>query len=258
MTRSVEDRTRETAQALAVRVKPFVPVFVKRPLRRALPVRYRHYVDPDWHRRMIRHNVEYWEYLGQLQFDYLVERGLEPGHHLLDVGCGPLRAGVYFIRYLDRGHYAGVDIRPELLEAGRVVELPRHGLVDKEPQLLASDRFEFGKLGKTFDFAIAQSVFTHLPLNSIIRCLVEMSRVLNPGGRFYATIHENPGGKLNLDDIQQTEACVSHYDRDFFHYDVDALRWACEGTGLSLEYEGEWGHPNKSKMLVFTHDRDTA
>jgi SAM-dependent methyltransferase len=254
MTSSAERRALETAQALVVRVKPFVPVFVKRPLRRALPVRYRHYVDPDWHRRMIRHNVRHWDYLGRLQLDYLVERGLEPGHHLLDVGCGPLRAGVHFIRYLEPGRYAGVDIRPELLEAARTVELPRHGLVDKEPQLLASDHFEFGKLGRTFDFAIAQSVFTHLPLNSIIRCLVEMSHVLRPGGKFYATIHENPHGKLYLDDIQQSEDCVSHYDRDFFHYDLDALRAACDGTGLSFAYEGEWGHPNNQKMVVFTRE----
>ena len=254
MTSSAERRTLQKAQAFVVRVKPFVPVFVKRPLRRALPVRYRHYVDPDWHRRMIRHNVQYWDYLGQLQLDYLVERGLEPGHQLLDVGCGPLRAGVHFIRYLEPGHYAGVDIRPELLEAARVVELPRHGLVDKDPALLTSDRFEFGKLGRTFDYAIAQSVFTHLSLNAIIRCLVEMGRVLRPGGRFYATIHENPHGKLFLDDIEQSEDCVSHYDTDFFHYDLDALRFACEGTGLSFEYEGEWGHPNKQKMVVFTRD----
>jgi SAM-dependent methyltransferase len=252
MSSARESRATEVAQALVVRAKPFGPVFVKRPLRRALPVRYRHYVDPDWHRRMIRHNVQYWDYLGKLQLDYLVERGLQPSHHLLDVGCGPLRAGVHFIGYLEPGHYAGVDRRPELLEAGRVVELPRHGLEDKEPLLLASEHFEFGKLGRTFDFAIAQSVFTHLPLNSIIRCLVEMGRVLRPGGRFYATIHENPHGKLYLDDIRQSESCVSHYDRDFFHYDLDSLRFAAEGTGLSLAYEGEWGHPNKQKMVVFT------
>jgi len=254
MTSSTERRALETAQAFVVRAKPFVPVFLKRPLRRALPVRYRHYVDPDWHRRMIRHNVKHWDYLGQLQLDYLVERGLEPRHHLLDVGCGPLRAGVHFVRYLEPGHYAGVDIRPELLEAARVVELPRHGLEHKEPALLASNRFEFGKLGRTFDFAIAQSVFTHLSLNAIIRCLVEMGRVLRPGGKFYATIHENPHGKLFLEDIEQSEDCVSHYDTDFFHYDLDALRFASEGTGLSFAYEGEWGHPNRQKMVVFTHE----
>ena len=240
------------AQALAGRVKPFVPVFVKRPLQRALPTRYRRYFDPDWHRRTIRRNVGQWDYLGRLQLDYLVERGLEPGHHLLDVGCGPLRAGVHFIEYLEPGHYAGVDKRGDVLEAAREIEVPRYGLESKEPTLLATDHFEFGKLGRTFDFAIAQSVFTHLPLNAIVRCLVEMGRVLNPGGRFYATIYENPHGKLFLEDIQQSETGISHYDRDLYHYDQDALRFACEGTGLSFAYEGDWAHPNNQKMVVFT------
>jgi SAM-dependent methyltransferase len=239
-------------QALAGRVKPFVPVFVKRPLQRALPSRYRQYLDPEWHRRTIRRNLGYWDYLGRLQLDYLVERGLEPEHHLLDIGCGPLRAGVHFIRYLEPGHYAGVDKDGAVLEAARNVELPRYGVEAKAPALLASEHFEFDKLGRTFDVAIAQSVFTHLSLNSIIRCLVELSRVLRPGGKFYATIHENPHGKLHVDDIQQAETLVSHYDRDFYHYDLDALRFACEGTGFSLAYEGEWGHPQNQKMVVFT------
>lgn len=36
-----------------------------------------------------------------------------------------------------------------------------------------TDHFEFDKLGRKFAYAIAQSVFTQLPLNSVIRCLVE-------------------------------------------------------------------------------------
>ena len=254
MTSPGEHPSIERAQGLVGRVKPFVPTFVKRPLQRALPARYRQYVDPDWHRRTIRRNVGHWDYLGQLQLDYLVERGLQPSHHVLDVGCGPLRAGVHFIRYLEPGHYAGVDKRGDVLEAARVVELPRYDLEGKEPTLLATEHFEFGKLGRTFDFAIAQSVFTHLPLNAIIRCLVEMSQVLRLGGRFYATIYENPHGKLFLDDIQQSETGVSRYDSDLYHYDLDALRFACEGTGLSFGYEGDWSHPNNQKMVVFTRE----
>jgi hypothetical protein len=78
--------------------------------------------------------------------------------------------------------------------------------------------------------------------------------VLNPGGKFYATIYENPHGKLYLDDIKQNETGTSHYDYDLYHYDLDALRFACEGTGLSLAYEGGFEHPNNQKMVVFTKD----
>ena len=241
-------------QAMLQKLKQYVPLSVKRRVRRAIPERYRSLWDPDWHRATVRGNDAFWDYLGRLQLDYLVEQGLKPEHYVLDVGCGPLRAGVHFIGYLEPGHYAGVDKRGARLERARDVELPRHGLQDKAPLLLVNEDFEFRKLGETFDYAIAQSVFTHLPVNTIVRCLVEMAKVLNPGGRFYATIYENPHGKLFLDDIQQSETGVSRYDSDLYHYDLDALRFACEGTGLSFEYEGDWAHPNNQKMVVFTRE----
>jgi SAM-dependent methyltransferase len=240
-----------SSQAILGQLKRIVPVAVKRPVRRAIPSRYHRYFDPQWHRQTIG-NMPQWDYLGRLQLDYLVERGLEPHHHLLDVGCGPLRAGIHFIEYLEPGHYVGTDKRGDVLETARIVELPQRGLEAKDPLLVADERFEFGKLGRTFDFAMAQSVFTHLPLNSIMRCLVEMGRALNPGGKFYASIFENPQGKLHLDDIQQAETTLTHYERDFYHYDLDTLRFACEGTGLTLGYEGDYGHPHNEKMLVFT------
>jgi SAM-dependent methyltransferase len=246
-----------TSQQILSGAKKLVPVSVKRPLRKALPARYLRYVDPDWHRRVIG-NVPHWEYMGKLQLDYLAERGLKPEHYLLDVGCGPLRAGIHFIEYLETGHYAGIDQQAEVLETARQLELPKHGLVAKQPHLLANHLFEFEKFGMTFDYAIAQSVFTHMPLNNIMRCLVQMSRVLNPGGRFYATILENTNGKLFIDDIRQSDGPTgtTHYDSDIFHYGLDAMQFACEGTGLTVEYEGDFGHPRNQKMLLFVRPAD--
>jgi SAM-dependent methyltransferase len=237
-------------------VKRYVPIGVKRRIRRTLPARYRRLWDPDWHRGTVRGSKAFWEELGRLQLDYLVEQGLQPTHYVLDVGCGPLRAGVHFIRYLEPGHYAGIDKRGDNLERARKVELPRQGLEDKSPHLLVNGAFEFGELGLTFDYAIAQSVFTHLPVNSITRCLLEMAKVLSPGGRFYATIYENPQGKAYLGDIQQSERVTSHYDRDSYHYDLETLRAASAGTGLKMSYAGDWGHPDNQKMVVFSREAD--
>jgi hypothetical protein len=78
-----------------------------------------------------------------------------------------------------------------------------------------------------------------------------MGKALNAGGQFYATIYENPHGKLIVDDVNQTERVVSHYDYDYFHYDLDTLRWACEGTGLELEFLGDWENPQNQKMIRF-------
>jgi SAM-dependent methyltransferase len=244
-------RVQQVADKVLQRAKPYVPVAVKRPLKGVVPKRYHRHFDPDWHRRTIG-NVPFWEYLGKLQFDYLVERGLRPEHHLLDVGCGPLRGGIRFIAYLEPGHYAGVEKNAEQLEEARRIELPRNNLVDRRPTLMVMEDFGFERLDQRFDFALAQSVFTHLSLNSIIRCLVNMDRVLVPGGRFYATYFENPDGKRNLDSIRQSSTAVSHFDRDRFHYDVASFEWACEGLDLDPKPLGEWGHPQNQRMMEFT------
>lgn len=231
-------------------VKPLIPLPVKQTLRRRIPARYRHYFDPDWHRRTIGY-VEEWDRHGQAQFDYLVGEGLEPRHHLLDVGCGPLRGGVHFIRYLDPGHYVGVDKNAPVLDAARNVELPRYGLQDRGPTLVAMESFDFPSLRRAFDYAWAQSVFTHLPLNSIIRCLMQIEKVLVPGGRFYATFYENERGKFNLDPIRQSPQVTSYFDRDSYHYDFGTFEWICAGTSLEAEYLGGWGNPRNQKMLLF-------
>ncbi len=37
-----------------------------------------------------------WEEIGRLQFVFLVEKGLQPHHEMLDIGCGTLRGGRHF------------------------------------------------------------------------------------------------------------------------------------------------------------------
>jgi SAM-dependent methyltransferase len=227
-----------------------VPRPLKRGLRRVVPKRYWRHFDPNWH----RHTKWWsdWEQMGELQFDFMVSQGLRPAHYFLDVGCGALRGGIHFIRYLERGHYFGVDRRADRLDIGVKIELPRHGLVEKQPVIRQIGDFGFAKLGRTFDFALAQSVFTHLPLNKIIRCLMNIERALVPGGRFYATIYLTEEGKKNLDPIQQTTQIVSHFDKNPFHYDLDTLRWICEGTSLALEQVGDWESPRNQQMILFT------
>jgi SAM-dependent methyltransferase len=242
-----------TARKVVGAVKPYVPIGAKRSVRRTVPKRFHRIFDPEWHRRTIG-NIELWEELGRLQFEFLVGQGLRPEHRLLDVGCGPLRGGIHFIRYLEAGNYYGIDKAEDVLEEARTRELTSEQVAEKRPTLVAMSDFGFSRLERRFDFAIAQSVFTHLYLNGIVRCLVNMDGALVPGGRFYATFFLNPEGKRNLADIHQTETVVTHFDRDFFHYDVASFEWACEGLGLTVDYLGDWKNPRNQKMLVFTKE----
>jgi SAM-dependent methyltransferase len=128
--------------------------------------------------------------IGQLQCEFLVDRGLSPDDRLLDVGCGSLRGGEHFMRYLDAGNYHGMDISREAIDAGRerVPELcDEHG-----PTLFQNDdlRFTDDALAERYDYALAQSVWTHLREEHIEECLANIGRVLD--GPLYATFFDEP------------------------------------------------------------------
>lgn len=135
------------------------------------------------HRKYVGGN---WDTAGKKQLTFLVEEGLKPFHTLLDIGCGSLRAGRYFIDYLNRGKYHGIDHHAWLIEAGKE-ELGDKLLKDKHPQFKVSNGFSF-ESGVKVDYAIAKSVFTHLTKEKIQQCLIHLSVNLN--GPFYASISE--------------------------------------------------------------------
>jgi SAM-dependent methyltransferase len=239
---------------LARLVGPRLPAPVQRGIRRAMGRRY-YRLFPDWHRGVVGGR---WEQMGALQKSFLIEQGLRPEHRLLDVGCGSLRAGIQLIPYLDPGHYYGIDASAELLAAGEV-ELERAGLSDRAPALRCDASFDVGSFGEQFDYVIAHSVFTHIPINSILVCLLEVSQVLRPpDGRFYASFFENPRGTKRLDVLTHPQPDgtpgATYPDADRYHYGLDLFEWLCEGTGLRVDYIGEWGSVTAQKMLVFSPD----
>ena len=75
--------------------------------------------------------------------EYLKAQGLQPHHRLVDIGCGPFRAGRHFIDYLDPGNYYAVDANHSLIQAGYDVELSDEQR-DRLPvtNLRANDRFD--------------------------------------------------------------------------------------------------------------------
>ncbi len=191
-----------------------------------------------------------WEEIGALQFAFLRDRGLRPEHRLVDVGCGALRGGVHFVRYLQPGHYFGLDVNASLLEAGRA-ELMAAGLAERDVHLLADDGFRLDRFGVRFDAGLALSVFTHLPMNAILRCLRRVADQLAPGGCFYASYFRAPSA-VHLDPLEHRPGgIVSHFDHDPFHYAFDEMRAMGRACGLEAEDIGEWGHPRAQQMVAF-------
>ncbi|MFC2029452.1 class I SAM-dependent methyltransferase [Chloroflexota bacterium] len=194
-----------------------------------------------------------WDEIGTLQFEYVVNEGLKPHHKMLDIGCGSLRGGVHFIRYLNSGNYYGIDRSESLLGAARHVELPRYGLADRTVHLECRSDFAFAVFGVQFDYVVAQSVFTHLTWNSILRCLVNVEKVLHQDGRFYATFFEDPSGAHRIHTIaHEPGGKVTYPDQDPYHYEFGVLEELARRASLRVSYVGNWNHPRNQMLMVFT------
>lgn len=124
---------------------------------------------------------------------------------------------------------------------------------DKAAHLAVSDRFELDRFGTHFDYGIAVSLFTHLTMNHIIHCLVQVRRSLAGGGKFFATFFEAPTSG-HLKPLVHEPGCITtRFDQDPFHYSVRDMQAMAELASLSVQYIGDWGHPRSQKMLLFSH-----
>lgn len=188
-----------------------------------------------------------WEEIGRLQFEKLREEGLRPEHRLLDVGCGALRGGLHFARYLLPGNYHGIDINPSLLDAGRR-ELAAAGLQDRDVRLHLTDSFDATPFGVAFDYAISVSLLTHLNANLILQCFCSVRRVMHAGSRFFFTFFEAPT-VAHIAPVEQVPGAFTHYTRDCFHYARVEVEAFAGLAGLHLIYHGAWNHPRGQKLV---------
>jgi SAM-dependent methyltransferase len=115
--------------------------------------------------------------------DYVISRGLQTNHNLLDFGCGSIRAGIWLIAYLDEGHYFGVDAHWPSLDAAVRYEIPLHDLEGKHPRFLHSGTFEIDHFGQRFEMILASRVFNHLTEAQVGLALGKIGSTLAPSGK---------------------------------------------------------------------------
>lgn len=191
-----------------------------------------------------------WEELGSLQLEHLRSLGMQPEHRLLDIGCGALRLGVKAVGFLNAGNYVGTDLNQSFLDVGYQREILPAGLGGKLPRsnLVADAEFTFAGVPKDIDFAIAQSVFTHLPLNHLRLCLVRLADHVTGPCTFLFTIFLAPEGR-EAESVEQYPGVTTHPHKDPYHYSVDDIRHAASGLPWVVEYIGPWGHPKNQTMV---------
>ena len=131
--------------------------------------------------------------------------GVKPADSVLDLGSGIGRMASGLSRYLDpaSGRYIGFDPVKAGVDWCRAAYADRpnfhfewadlyNELYRPEGAILAPD-YRFPCEDGSIDFALATSVLTHLYEPEIGAYLKELSRVLAPGGRFFATAYVYEG-----------------------------------------------------------------
>jgi SAM-dependent methyltransferase len=186
-----------------------------------------------------------WEEIGNLQFAFVVNHGLLPHDRLLDIGCGTLRGGRHFIRYLDAGNYAGMDISVKAIEYGQSL-VRAEGLSEKQPRLLCSRNLNFDEFrGETFGFLLAQSVFTHLMPEHIEECFQHVGSIMSRESKFFFT-------------FQQTSAFRQVGLKDF-QYPFSFFGSLAAKQGFTLEdCSEEYAHPRGQKMAKLSRPKSSS
>ena len=190
---------------------------------------YRAYVGPP----------EDYDLVAAMAFNLLTTLGLRQHHSLLDIGCGSLRIGRLLIPYMNRGKYFGVEPNEWLVDEGIKRELGETLVEIKRPTFFFSDSPDTISQAETsFDFALAQSIFSHCGLDLIKGWLSAISRSLAQDGALVATF------LIGEEDSAQTgwiyPACVN--------YRPSTLERAAKDANLRFEIL-DWKHPRQTWAL---------
>ncbi|GAG96485.1 unnamed protein product, partial [marine sediment metagenome] len=101
-----------------------------------------------------------------------------------------LRLGRFLIQYLDSGNYYGIEPDRKLMEEGvrnnHLAEL----IEAKKPNLRYADDCNMAYFGIQFDYIIAYSIFTHMPIEQIEMSLASVYDAMNRETIFLMTYFE--------------------------------------------------------------------
>jgi cyclopropane fatty-acyl-phospholipid synthase-like methyltransferase len=181
---------------------------------------------------------EDYDLVAAMTFNLLTTLGLRQNHYLLDIGCGSIRIGRLFIPYLNVGHYTGIEPNRWLVRDGIRHEIGSDLVRIKRPSFYYTDSTDALPPGEHFDFAVAQSVFSHTGRDLLERWLAGVSERLHPTGALTATF-------LIAEEDYTKQGWVYP---DCVKYRCDTMAALARNVGLSFGLL-DWKHPRQSWAL---------
>jgi SAM-dependent methyltransferase len=179
--------------------------------------------------------LELFELTARDAFCVALMQGMRRDSSVLEIGCGCLRVGYWFVKYLDEGRYCGVEPNRSMLDAGRELIL---GDLDrsKRPRFDCGDRFDFRTFATGFDMVVAYSIWTHASKPQISSMLDGFLAVANPGARLIASwIEPRPGMADYLGAEWVGRSHKSNVPGSVAHR-PDWIKEAAESRGLKVEF----------------------
>jgi hypothetical protein len=171
-----------------------------------------------------------WDETGRAQMALVLDQGLMPHHHLLDIGAGSLRLGCKAVPYLDAGHYWATDQSVALMAAGHATELADPARLN--PAHLVQDAdFRFPGIPATITHAIAFAVFTHLPLSYLALALPQIHARFPALHRLLFTVFLAPAAHSGP--LRQPDGVVTHATRAPYHFAPDAVLHLTARSGFT-------------------------
>lgn len=179
--------------------------------------------DPNW--AMGSNSEADWLAAGSLQFEFLLQHGVQPEHRVLEIGCGNLRMGWRMIQHLNPGNYVGVEISPRMLAHARK-RIAEFKLQEKFPYLFLVEEVDYSFLPQqSFDCISAYAVFTNSALASIDRVVVALAPLLKTGGFFDFSYYE-------------TTAKPYCFQGAYYYHRREQIESIVAKTGLQAEWLG--------------------
>jgi len=126
-----------------------------------------------------------WDPLCDWQMQTLKQLGMHPQNYLLDIGCGAMRLGLAAVDYLESGRYFGIDRYETYIPLAH--DLAKREKIQKDYRIECDSDLGFSRFGVRFDFAMAQSVLTHLSSKQIELSFKNLQPVMNKDGKFVFT-----------------------------------------------------------------------
>ena len=196
-------------------------------------------------------------------FELLHRGGLSESSSLLEIGCGALRFGRLALVFLLPGKYACIEPQRDLVNAALRFELGTDILRLKRPRFAFNAAFEppLQPAGEptasvdTFDYMVAQSIFTHVAADMLDAALLKLKPRLARSAVLFASLFLSDPPRIHapsfaLNAYNTTGWLWKGTAAPFSYFPLTRLRRRVARLGLEVAVL-PWKHANNQTWVAF-------